>query len=243
MFKGTIFDMDGVIVDSHPAHERAWRKFLLSMGKSVSERDLEFIREGRKKQEILQRFLGDLTDDEVSRCCNEKDVLFQKEAKNIRTIPGLRRLLGELKQAGIPAAVASCGSLVRVHRLLNVLQLKNCFVTVLTGDDVTLGKPDPEIFLKVAEQMCLQPSEILVFEDSVSGVLAATAAGMKCIGIGSSQRAGALLLAGAAHVIPDFVGASLIRLRRWFSLQPQSYETSANSAGVLQQTVPDLETC
>ena len=244
MLKGAIFDMDGVLLDSHPAHERAWRKVLSSMGKPVSEAQLEIIREGRKRHEILERVLGDLTSDEICRCCSEKDLLFQKEAQNIRTIAGVRGLLGDLKSSAIRTAVASCGSRARVNRLLDSLQLKTCFVTVLTGDDVTLGKPDPEIFLKAGEHMRLRPSEIVVFEDSTSGVLAATAAGMKCIGIGASQRARALFEAGAAHVIPDFVGASLIRLRRWFSLAPRhhSYETPSNSAGIPQQTVTDLET-
>lgn len=243
MLKGAIFDMDGVIVDSHPAHERAWRRLLLSMGKSVSEADLEFIREGRKRQEILKHFLGDLPDDQIRTCGSKKDLLFRKEAESIRTIAGVRELLGELRRAAIPAAVASCGSRTRVHHLLNTLQINNYFATVLTGDEVALGKPDPAIFLKAAEQMRLQPAEIVVFEDSVSGVVAASAAGMKCIGIGSPHRAKVLLEAGVVRVLPNFGGASVSCLQKLFSLGPQpSHETSSHSPGIPQQTFTDLET-
>jgi beta-phosphoglucomutase len=245
MLKGAIFDMDGVLVDSHPAHERAWKKLLMSMGKVVSAAELEFIREGRKKEEMLKTFLGDIPDHEMRRYCEEKDVLFQKEAESIRTIVGVRKLLGEMRQAGILSAVASCGGRTRVHRLLNVLQLKTCFAAVVTADDVILDKPDPEIFLKAAEQIGLPPSEIVAFEDSVSGVLAAVAAGIKCIGIASSGLGQRLLQAGAERLIPDFSGASLIRVRRWFSSQPpeQSHEKSANSVGLPQPAIPNLETC
>jgi HAD superfamily hydrolase (TIGR01509 family) len=181
----------------------------------------------------------------MRRHCEEKDVLFQKEAESIRTIAGVRNLLGEMRQAGIPAGVASCGGRTRVHRMLNVLQLKSCFAAVVTADDVLLGKPDPEIFLKAAKLIGLPPSEIVAFEDSVFGVLAAVAADMKCIGIASSGLGQRLLRAGAERVIPDFTGASLSRLGRWLSSQPrqQSHETSANRASLRQPALPGLETC
>jgi HAD superfamily hydrolase (TIGR01509 family) len=217
MLKGVIFDMDGVIVDSHPVHMRSWKKFLLSMGKRVADAELEFVREGRKKEEILRHFLGDLTDDQIQVYGYQKDLLFREEAQTINTIAGVRQLLGELNRAAIPVAVASCGSSGRVHHILDLLRLREYFATVVTGDDVTIGKPDPAIFNKAAEQLQVRPAESLVFEDCVSGVQAALAVGMKCLGIADGPRANTLLRAGADYVLPNFVGASLSQIQKLFT--------------------------
>lgn len=216
MLKGVIFDMDGVLVDSHPAHERAWKTLLLSMGRLVSEEDLGFIRQGQKKQDILKYFLGELPDNEVRELGKKKDLLFQREEASIRTVAGVRELLSELNRAAIPAAVASCGTRARVRRLLDTLQLNNSFDTIFTGDDVVLGKPDPSIFVKASVQLRLNPTELLVFEDSVSGVLAANAARMKSVGIAGPLRAKSLIQAGALHALPHFVGVSVSMLQQLF---------------------------
>jgi HAD superfamily hydrolase (TIGR01509 family) len=213
-----IFDMDGVVVDSHAAHMRTWKVFLLSLGKSVTEADLDFVRQGRKKQEILRFFLGDLTDDQVRAYCHIKDVLFRGEVQRITMLPGVRDLLEDLKRAGVPIALASCGGTARVHHLLSHLRLREYFDTVVTGDEVTLGKPDPEIFHKAARQMHVHPAESIVFEDSISGIRGAKAAGMKCVGIADRKLSVALMRAGADYVIPNFTGLSWISVQKLFAL-------------------------
>jgi beta-phosphoglucomutase len=214
MIKGVIFDMDGVVVDSHPSHMRVWRKFLLSKGRSVTDAELEFIRDGRKKAEILRYFFGDLTDDQVQAYGDEKDRLFQEEVQNLQMIAGVQQLLDELQSTGIPIALASSGSSRRVHNILDSLRLRDYFATVVTGDDVAIGKPHPAIFRKAAEQLQIQPFESLVFEDSVSGVQAAKAAGMKCLGIADHHRATALQQAGAERVFLNFLHASLGQIQK-----------------------------
>src|ERR1700746_3683034 len=72
MLNGVVFDLDGVIVDSHPLHKHAWRAFLASVGKEVSDADLDFIFEGRKRREILIHFLGELSDSDIQRFGNKK---------------------------------------------------------------------------------------------------------------------------------------------------------------------------
>ena len=187
------------------------------MGICVSEADLEFIREGRKKQEILKYFLGNLDCNQLRECGNRKEILFLKEARDIQPIAGVPELLDELRRCAIRLAVASCGTRLRVHHLLESLRMKSYFDAIVTGDEVALGKPDPAIFYKAARQMNLQPEDVLVFEDSVSGVLAATVAGMKCIGIAGPERSASLLQAGATFTLPDFIGWSMINMREVFS--------------------------
>lgn len=234
MLKAVIFDMDGVLVDSHPSHTMAWRKLLLLHGKQMMESHVELVRSGRKKEELLQWFLGDLTSDQIHACSQEKNAFFQEQMGNLAAIAGVQELLPELSQAAVPMAVASCGGRARVYRILELLQINQHFRLVITGDDVTQGKPDPEIFLKAAEQLSVRPAESLVFEDSVSGILAATAAGMKSVGIADGYRAQPLLQAGAVDTLPDFTGVSFEQVQQLFSSKSnkQRHGISSHSAVV-----------
>ena len=216
MLKSVIFDLDGVIVDSHPAHMRAWNNFLLSMGQSVTESELEFVRDGRKKEDILRHFLGDLDELEIQAYSHKKDLFFNEEVEGINTVAGIGELLNELNRAGLPTAVASSGSSQRVHYILDLVGLRKYFATVVTGDEVAQGKPDPAVFRKAAEKLRVAPSDSLAFEDSVSGVLAAKAAGMKCLGIATPPHTRALIEAGAQDVLIDFVGTSVGQIRQLF---------------------------
>jgi len=218
MLKGVIFDLDGVVVDSHPAHMRAWNRFLLSVGKSVTETELDFVRDGRKKEEILRHFLGDLNCTEIQAHSHQKDLFFNEEAKDVKAVAGVGELLKQLERTGLPTAVASSGSSKRVHYILDLVGLRPYFRIVVTGDDVARGKPDPAIFLKAARKLHVEPTSSLAFEDSVSGVRAARAAGMKCLGIAAPHRAHSLAEAGAHGVLTDFVGASVSQIQELFSI-------------------------
>jgi beta-phosphoglucomutase len=209
--------MDGVIVDSHDLHMKAWRQLLVSVGKHVTATRLDCVRNGGKREDILRQLFGDLTEDKIQAYGLLKEQLFREIAQDINTIPGVRQLLNELSRAAVPMAVASSGSRGRVHYLLNLLQLRDYFATVVTGDQVPAGKPNPTIFCKAAQYLQVRPTMSLVFEDSVSGVRAATAAGMRCIGIASSDRANTLLHAGADYVLPNLMDASLSQIQKLFA--------------------------
>ena len=230
MLKSVVFDFDGVIVDSHPAHMRAWKRFLESVGKSATEAELEFVRDGRTKEDILRHFLGSLNQDQIRAYGRAKDLLFKEEVGSVRTVAGIRGLLNQLSRAGLPMAVASSGSSERVHYILDLLGLGDYFATVVTGDEVANGKPDPAIFSQAAEKLQVSACDSLAFEDSVSGVRAARTAGMKCLGIATPPRSQSLLDAGAHGVLSDFRGTSLSQIRKlFFSLEPKP-----SAAGVCQ---------
>jgi beta-phosphoglucomutase len=110
-------------------------------------------------------------------------------------------------------AVATSASEKRTRFTLDRLQLTRHFAAIVTANDVLNGKPDPAIYYLAAEQMGVRPENVVVIEDSVSGVRAAKSAGMRCLAIGSDSRCDVLQRAGANNVIQDFVGLTLDRLK------------------------------
>jgi HAD superfamily hydrolase (TIGR01509 family) len=122
----------------------------------------------------------------------------------MKVIEGLREFLQQLSEAKIRLAVASSGSNGRVNYVLDLLNLRHYFQAIVTGDQVMYGKPDPAIFRVACDQLCVGPSETLVFEDSVSGIRAAKAAGMRCVGVATNGIIALLVEAGADRIIPDF---------------------------------------
>ncbi|MGC2741872.1 MAG: HAD family phosphatase [Candidatus Angelobacter sp.] len=217
MLGGVIFDFDGVIVDSHPAHMQAWKAFLYSKGKAVSDAELSFVQEGAKREEILRHFCDDLSAEQIASYGAEKDKLFQSSAGELNLVPGFAEFLLQVEAAVVPTAVATSGSRSRVEQTLEILNLNKRFRTVVTGNDVQRGKPDPALFLLAAQALQIDPSGVLVCEDAVAGVLAAKAAGMKCMGIAANGRESLLQQAGADLVVKDFVNTSLDDLRRFFA--------------------------
>jgi beta-phosphoglucomutase len=216
VLKGVIFDFDGVIVDSHPVHKRTWIKFLESVGKTASEEELQFILDGRKRDDILRHFLGELDDERMAEYGHRKEQIFRDETGDVQIVNGLMGFLEDLEGAGAAIGIASSGSRSRVNFLLDRLDLKKHFQVVVTGDQVKRGKPDPSIFVKAAQALQEHPNELLAFEDAVSGVESAKAAGMKCFGIAQPDRASVLIDSGADHVVPDFRSLSYSKLMELF---------------------------
>ncbi len=214
--QGVIFDMDGVLVDSHPSHRRAWHKFLQSVGKDVSERELDFILDGRKRHEILRHFLGNLSDAELADYGNRKDDFFQQLTTDVKPVPGAVRFVREVRQFGIPVALATSGSERRARFTLERLRLAEHFKVVVTGNDVEEGKPDPAIYRVACEQLGVPAENVVAFEDAVSGVRAARGAGIRCIGVGEPVQGEKLRQAGADCVIQNFRAITVGRLEKIF---------------------------
>ena len=217
MLKGIIFDFDGVLVDSHPAHKLAWRKLLQELGQHIAEDDLAIVSEGLKKKEILRHFLGDLSGEQIQRYGERKDELFQASISSVRIVAGVNSLLHEASRAGIKMAVASSASRSRVMLMMRELRLLQFFDEVVAAEDVLSGKPDPEVFLRAASLLRIHRASILACEDAIYGVQAAKAAGMKCLGIASEGREESLAKAGADKIVSDFNSVTLPDLQALFS--------------------------
>jgi len=234
---GIIFDLDGVIADTHPIHRRGWKQLLTESGHHVSEEDLDYVLEGCRREEILHYFLGNLSAEELTRYGRRKDELFRQSAGQLRAIPGAMEFLHELERAKVPVALATSGGRNRTYQVLEQLGLADRFCGIVTGDDTVNGKKDPSIFCLAAHCLQLSPHQILVAEDSPAGVRAAKSAGMKCLGIASGALAVKLWREGADCVVPNFVGISLLKLQNIFMDPPPAIRSTKqvqdSSVGIL----------
>jgi beta-phosphoglucomutase len=240
MLRAVIFDMDGVIVDSHPAHREAWRMFLRTLGRSASDAELDFVLDGRKRDEILCHFLGELSKDAMRDYGKRKDEYFRKASLQVKTVPGVLEFMRTLRNAGIATAVATSASESRTRHTLEHLRVADKISVIVTGDDVALGKPDPSIYRLACERLNIAPGHALAVEDAVSGIQAARGAGVNCIGVASHQSSDKLRAAGAAYVIRNFFKLSLPRLERCllYRAAGRSHGTSGCTAEPSLSTKP-----
>jgi HAD superfamily hydrolase (TIGR01509 family) len=207
--RAIVFDMDGVIIDSHPAHRKAWRLFLRTLGKQVSEEELAFILDGHKRNDILRHFLGDLPEAELLGYGELKDDYFRRASLSVKPLRGVLRFMQQLRSEGILLGLATSASPSRTFSTLERMNVRHYFSAVITAADVTHGKPDPAVYRLACDRLNVDSGTVLAFEDAVSGIQAAREAGLKCAGVARSPRAEELLLAGAEFVIENFAGLSL----------------------------------
>ena len=219
--QAVVFDMDGVIVDSHPAHRLAWRGFLRTLGKEVPDSELDFIMDGRKRKDILLHFLGPLTDEQLQEYGNRKDELFWQVLPDVVPVPGAFEFIECIRRAGITMAIATSASAGRTRSILMRLGLFSHFRAIVTGDEVHEGKPDPAIYRLACQRIECPPQAAVAIEDAASGIQAAKSAGLKCVGIATHQPKEKLTAAGADHVLPDFLNLSVRDFHSLVRLQPQ----------------------
>lgn len=206
--RGVIFDMDGVLVDSHAVHRKAWREFLQTLGREVPESELDFILDGRKRSDIMRHFLGDCPDSEFEELGRRKNCIFQQMRLEVAPVLGAVRLVGELHRSGVGLVLATSASRRRARTTLLELGLLHCFQVVLTGEDVHLGKPDPGIYRLARDRIAIESQHLLAVEDAISGVRAAVGAEVRCLGLASHEMPENLTAAGAVHVVHDFQSIS-----------------------------------
>lgn len=185
-FAGYIFDLDGTLVDTMPLHYRAWNRAMQHAGlKEELSEDLFYSLGGVPTRGVATLFANHygLTID-VEKVFHQKEALFlelQAEMRLIEAVAGFAR-----KAAGrTPMSVASGGPRDVVRHTLELMGLKELFPVVVTPEDVTHGKPAPDMFLLAAKKMGVPPAECLVFEDAEPGIRAAEAAGMKWVRVES----------------------------------------------------------
>ena len=182
MIQGFIFDMDGTMVDNMMVHHRAWQRKLASLGLELS---LEEVRQSIHgiNEEIIERLFGErFTPDERRQIAWEKEAAYRDIfLPELALVPGLEPFLRAADQRGIPMGIGTAAPRENVDFVLDTLQLRPLFRAVIDAKMVSRGKPDPEVFLRVAAQLDLAPEHCLVFEDSPTGAEAARRAGMAAV--------------------------------------------------------------
>jgi beta-phosphoglucomutase family hydrolase len=183
-----VWDMDGVLADTAPHHLHAWQETFARRGIKFTKED--FMRGfGIRNDAIIRNVLGEKTTDaEIEAIAREKEATFRRIiGKDVKPIPGALKLLGQLHDRGIRMAIASSTVIENIHLIVGSLGIEKYFEAIITGHDVTEGKPSPQVFLVAAQRLGVEPKSCLVFEDAVAGVKAAKSAGMHCIAITSSH--------------------------------------------------------
>lgn len=179
-----IFDMDGTLVDNMHVHTEAWGQMLKENGVEMDAHDFLVKTAGKTNREILPTVFGALSDERITELGERKESLYREMfLPQRRAINGAIEFLEEARRLGIKMAVATASPVANMEFILDGLNLRQYFRAVTTAADITHGKPDPEIFLKSAEKLKVEPRNCLVFEDAVGGFEAAHRAGMKSIGI------------------------------------------------------------
>ena len=204
MIKAAIFDMDGVIVDSEHLNIKAGKQTMLKYGIRVSSEELQrFTRTTAQAmfRELIKRYKLDTTFEKMSNEREEKLLTLLKEGT--RPTRGVMELLKKLKQENIKLAIASSSHRRLIEYVLERLNITHIFDLIVSSEDIKHSKPNPEIFLKSAKELDVNPIECLVFEDSKLGVEAAKNAGMRCVGY-RNPNSGNQDLSKADIVVDDF---------------------------------------
>lgn len=190
VFRGCIFDLDGVIVDTARYHFLAWKKLADKLGIPFTEEDNEELKGVSRIQSletILEMGGRQASDAEKMEFASMKNLWFVDYLKNMtrkETLAGVLTFLDDLEKNGIRKAIGSASKNARLA--LENIGLIDRFDKVIDGTMVSKAKPDPEVFLLAAEGLGLPPEECIVFEDAVAGIAAAHNGNMKCIGIGDA---------------------------------------------------------
>ncbi len=215
-----IFDMDGVLVDSYQAHWQSWHFMADELGKGLTE--AQFVSTfGRTSREIIAEHWGAsaLSPQEIADFDRRKEALYREiVSRDFPAMDGAATLLRDLHEAGFRLAVGSSGPPENVALAVERLGAGPCFDALITGKDVTRGKPDPQVFLVAAQRLGVAPADCAVIEDAPVGIAAANAAGMVSIALLStghtaeSVRAARLVVRSLRELSPARI-AGLIAQR------------------------------
>ena len=187
--KACIFDLDGVIVDTAVYHYKAWKRLANEMGFDLTEADNEKLKgvSRTRSLELILQWGG------ITKTAAEQEVLADKknawyvEMINKMTpaeiLPGAKEFVEACRAAGLKTALGSASK--NSGTILTKVGIADLFDSVIDGNKVSKPKPDPEVFLKAAEELLIAPADCVVFEDAIAGVAAAKNGGMKAVGIGS----------------------------------------------------------
>lgn len=219
---GAIFDWDGVVIDSSAHHEESWERLAKETGYSLPPGHFKkgF---GMKNEVIIPNFLQWTSDPaEINRLSLRKEALYREIVLEwgLEPLAGVVTWLSRLRDAGIPCAIGSSTHRLNIETGLKSIGLKDRFQAIITAEDVSHGKPDPEVFVKAAGRLSLPPERCVVFEDALVGIEAAHRGGMKVVAVATTNSID--LLKGADVAVHQLDELSVERLRQLIGDSPEA---------------------
>ncbi len=183
-----IWDMDGVIVNSEHFHFEAWKWLAERRGQSIT-RETFLPTLGMTNPDAIIELFGEVKDVEAREMSLSKEAEFRRRlVGRVEALPGAAELIAALHAEGHLQAVASSAPMENIHVILDELALRDCFQALASGDEVSRGKPNPEIFVLAAKRLGARPIDSIVLEDAVVGVRAGIRAGMKVYAVTTTRE-------------------------------------------------------
>jgi len=206
-FKGALFDLDGVLVDTAKYHYLAWKRLAEQLGFEFTEADnerLKGVSRTRSLEIVLEVGGITLTEEEKLRLAEEKNERYLQYIRRMdeaELLPGAKEYLHKLRARGIKIALGSASK--NAAFILGRVGIARLFDAIVDGTKVSRAKPDPEVFVVGCKELGLEPADCVVFEDAEAGVQAALAAGMRVVGIGRADilRAANLVVRGLDELV------------------------------------------
>jgi beta-phosphoglucomutase len=189
-----LWDMDGVIVDSGLYHMRSWQETFHQTGITFTEENFKHVF-GMRNDEIIKNMLGkDFTQEKFETIAHAKEIAFRRLIKgNVKALPGARKILEVLNKIGFAQALVSSTPRENIELITNELNIKHYFRVIISGYDVTEGKPSPQGYLLAARRLGIKPENCVVIEDAVAGVKSAKNGGMRCIAVTNTHPSSSLV--------------------------------------------------
>ncbi|WP_328874467.1 HAD family phosphatase [Streptomyces sp. NBC_00287] len=206
MYTAALFDLDGTLIDTEPRSHEAWSRLFRNHGVPYDEATIKGFagRPGREAlHDHLPRFPGHTADELFAEALGYTTL---PDMPPVKAVPGALELVVRLKGLGVPLGLVTSGTREYARHELGAVGALGFFDVLVTSDDVSRGKPDPEGCLKCCAALGVEPSTVVVFEDAPAGVAAAKSAGADCVAITSTQSPEAL--AAADLIVPDLTGVS-----------------------------------
>ena len=186
--RAVLWDLDGTLIDSGDYHWRAWRDTM--RGEAFDLTHQQFLDSfGQKNDRILRTWLGDhVSPKDIQRIGDAKEALYRQfaRAEGLTSLPGSLEWVRRLREHGWRQAIASSAPRANVDVMLEAAGIADLIDAVVSAEDVSAGKPDPQVFLAAAARLHVQPDRCVVVEDAAAGIEGAKRGGMKSIGVSTS---------------------------------------------------------
>jgi len=209
MFKAVIFDMNGVIVNDERIHQESWRQLCNKYGLHLTEDEFKNQIFGRTEKDTLKYiFDRELTEKELADYSDERvKIAISIFQPQMALADGLLALLYELDNSQLPTAIATSSRQQYTDFILDNLKIRHFFQEIVTAEDITHGKPSPEIYFLAAKRLDIDPKFCVVFEDTLSGIKSVQSAGMKVVAITTTHTKSELI--SADNVVNSFTEVSV----------------------------------